>query len=705
MEGILDPAMASFSHLTTLGRYRSRVLLAGWTFGVFLFWHFLPAHPASLMFLGFSALGLGFAGPAWSLALLALTAPFEQVRIFGGAAIYTTEWLVVLSSLGWAWNLARHPGWRKPAAKVWAWSLPFLLALLVSGLAHPSWISLKGGLRWLEFFGVLLLGSHLLRRGQDAEPVVWALLLSAGFSAAAGLGEFFGAAPGLLAIDWQGQSVTRASAGFGPNTLAVFLAMMLPWCLSAALAGRHGWQRLAGILALGVLAAGVLAAFSLTGLTALAAGVGVWLLLSASPRKVLWLAVAALVVLAWLGWQHPGIVSSGFWETKLASWRDRLDYAAVVAAMLRESPWLGWGPGNYRFVAPGFGSPDVNVLGLITYPHALWLTVLAETGVLGLAALLLFAAGLGRWMLTRTIRIQGQWPAMAAIGMAAGAIGFAVANLTEHCLIHDRGVVAAVYLAAALAMVKRPLRPWPPERTAIFEQAWQEPPGDPASILRERSQGREALYTLLEASLAGKSNPRILELGCGPAWDALQLAGRPGAEVHALDCSAHALRLARTASPETGRPLTLPRADLRRTGLPDAGFDLVFSQGVLEHFPDPEPVWREMARLVKPGGSLVVDVPQTWNPYTVVKWGHQLRGDWPWGWETHYSLGSLKWWGRRNGFSFRQARGYGYRGGVADPTAWCRALFIRVCPAAWRAWERKTGARWMMNVAVRFEKL
>jgi hypothetical protein len=31
---------------------------------------------------------------------------------------------------------------------------------------------------------------------------------------------------------------------------------------------------------------------------------------------------------------------------------------------------------------------------------------------------------------------------------------------------------------------------------------------------------------------------------------------------------------------------------------------------------------------------MVIDVPQGWNPYTLIKWGHQWLGDWPWGWET-----------------------------------------------------------------------
>jgi SAM-dependent methyltransferase len=50
-------------------------------------------------------------------------------------------------------------------------------------------------------------------------------------------------------------------------------------------------------------------------------------------------------------------------------------------------------------------------------------------------------------------------------------------------------------------------------------------------------------------------------------------------------------------------------ADARRLPFLDASFDMVFSQSVLEHVPDPFACATEMQRVLKPGGSLYADVP------------------------------------------------------------------------------------------------
>ena len=42
-----------------------------------------------------------------------------------------------------------------------------------------------------------------------------------------------------------------------------------------------------------------------------------------------------------------------------------------------------------------------------------------------------------------------------------------------------------------------------------------------------------------------------------------------------------------------------------RLPFPDATFDVVLSTGLLEHFQDPSPIVREMARVLRPGGALV----------------------------------------------------------------------------------------------------
>lgn len=54
------------------------------------------------------------------------------------------------------------------------------------------------------------------------------------------------------------------------------------------------------------------------------------------------------------------------------------------------------------------------------------------------------------------------------------------------------------------------------------------------------------------------------------------------------------------------------RVDITRTGLPDAGYDVVIANHVLEHIPDDRSALAELFRLLRPGGVALLAVPS--NP-------------------------------------------------------------------------------------------
>ena len=62
-------------------------------------------------------------------------------------------------------------------------------------------------------------------------------------------------------------------------------------------------------------------------------------------------------------------------------------------------------------------------------------------------------------------------------------------------------------------------------------------------------------------------------------------------------------------------------ADLAALPFADARFDLVFSKYVLEHLERPRKTFRELRRVMKPGGHLVFHTP---NLYHYVAWGAML---------------------------------------------------------------------------------
>jgi SAM-dependent methyltransferase len=74
----------------------------------------------------------------------------------------------------------------------------------------------------------------------------------------------------------------------------------------------------------------------------------------------------------------------------------------------------------------------------------------------------------------------------------------------------------------------------------------------------------------------------------------------------------------------------------------EGAFDVVFHQGLMEHFRDPVPLLRDNRRVLKSGGHVVIDVPQRWHIYTAGKKVMIALGRWFAGWETEYSIRELR---------------------------------------------------------------
>lgn len=90
-------------------------------------------------------------------------------------------------------------------------------------------------------------------------------------------------------------------------------------------------------------------------------------------------------------------------------------------------------------------------------------------------------------------------------------------------------------------------------------------------------------------------------------------AARQGAEVHGIDISPPTARMARQTAP--GPHVRVAVADCRHVPYRDESFDAVYSMGTIEHFDESEQAVREMWRVLKPGGRLVLGVPNRFDPF------------------------------------------------------------------------------------------
>jgi SAM-dependent methyltransferase len=139
-----------------------------------------------------------------------------------------------------------------------------------------------------------------------------------------------------------------------------------------------------------------------------------------------------------------------------------------------------------------------------------------------------------------------------------------------------------------------------------------------------------------------QSSSRIsLEVGCGSGVDSAFLS-KIGYFSVGLDYSITALQHIKQGSEDNLNNVIKVAGDTYNLPFNSNSFDLVFSQGLMEHFANMKPALLEQKRILKPGGLICVDVPQTWNLATINKRIHIKRGTWFAGWETNYSLSQLE---------------------------------------------------------------
>jgi len=105
------------------------------------------------------------------------------------------------------------------------------------------------------------------------------------------------------------------------------------------------------------------------------------------------------------------------------------------------------------------------------------------------------------------------------------------------------------------------------------------------------------------AKLLGESKGRnILDVACGTGRFFYLYENR---QIFGCDISKDQLREAKKKSPDA----TLIVADAEKLPYPDNKFDIVITSQFIEHIPQYKNILKEMARVCKPGGSIIADFP------------------------------------------------------------------------------------------------
>lgn len=104
----------------------------------------------------------------------------------------------------------------------------------------------------------------------------------------------------------------------------------------------------------------------------------------------------------------------------------------------------------------------------------------------------------------------------------------------------------------------------------------------------------------------GRSFRRVLDAGAGEGRNLAFLAKIAGT---LTACDGSAAALAKMPA-ELKRHVRTTHCDLARTPFAEASFDFILLCDTVETLPDAAPVFREMRRILAPGGALVCNIPE-----------------------------------------------------------------------------------------------
>jgi O-antigen ligase/GR25 family glycosyltransferase involved in LPS biosynthesis len=385
----------------------------------------------------------------WALAIARAAAALVAIGAFTGAAVANIAAAVMLLAFIAAPSclLRLRRAWHQPLGMA---AIVFLAVLLlaVTWSTAPFLVALEAWTGWRHF---LLLFIALAIFDTRSSKLSFAAIFVVAASAAAVASFFafdFGSAQATS--DVKGGIILRNHVTQGMSlTVGALLALVL-----FAHARRGSWQQWAWGAAAGLMVANVVfvsygrSGYLLLAISSVAAAFGLW---RGRARGV---AVAVLVVLTLAAVQFSPLINQRFEQgvqeitqtdsAQLTSMGIRRVMWDTAAAIVRDAPLIGHGLGSFpdeyrRAVGQRYTGWKAT---LTADPHNQYLMILAETGLLGLAAFV--------WFLFSAVRQPLQGP-FRLIGSAMLLAWCVTSLFSSHFHTFNEGHLIAILLGVCLA--------------------------------------------------------------------------------------------------------------------------------------------------------------------------------------------------------------------------------------------------------------
>ena len=160
-----------------------------------------------------------------------------------------------------------------------------------------------------------------------------------------------------------------------------------------------------------------------------------------------------------------------------------------------------------------------------------------------------------------------------------------------------------------------------PEKDFIFPtgRAWAEDLEYPDELTNVPDTAAESFAGVANPWALGRLSPgeRVLDLGSGAGTDSLIAAQMVGAQGHVtgVDMTPEMLAKARVSAADMGaQNVDFVESEAEHLPFPDASFEVVISNGVIDLIPDKDAVFSELYRVLTPGGRLQIADVTIQNP-------------------------------------------------------------------------------------------
>ena len=141
-----------------------------------------------------------------------------------------------------------------------------------------------------------------------------------------------------------------------------------------------------------------------------------------------------------------------------------------------------------------------------------------------------------------------------------------------------------------------------------FDLEWNDDHVFPDHIYPDLDFLFEKMNDVTMETVAPRAGERILDIGSGRCIDTVALTKQGGCCCYGLEISSTMLNYSKEHMTSNGVEVILIRGVGEHLPFRDGTFDKVLCKGAMDHFPDPDKAVREMSRVTKSEGEVIISI-------------------------------------------------------------------------------------------------